>query len=116
MHPSSYPYYSVECRYCRQHPARWTTHLSSSDAARLRVSDESSRLELGRRLGWNAVPSSHFNVLKNGDQILLRGSGQGHGIGLCQAGAKAMAVEGASYQQILSHYYPNTTIIALPPS
>lgn len=116
MHPGSYPYYSVECRYCREHPARWTTHLSSSDAALLRVADESSRLELDRRLGWNAVPSNHFKMFKNGDQILLRGSGQGHGIGLCQAGAKAMALEGASYQQILSHYYPNTTIIALPPS
>ena len=116
MHPGSYPYYSVECRYCREHPARWTTHLSSSDAALLRVRDESSRLELGRRLGWNAVPSSQFKMLKHGDQILLRGSGQGHGIGLCQAGAKAMALEGASYQQILSHYYPNTTIIALPSS
>lgn len=116
MHPGSYPYYPVECRYCREHPAQWTTHLSSTDAALLRVSDESSRLELGRRLGWNAVPSNHFKVLRNGDQILLRGTGQGHGIGLCQAGAKAMALEGASYHEILSHYYPNTTIIALPPS
>jgi len=38
--------------------------------------------------------------------------GQGHGIGLCEAGARAMAAAGADYRQILAHYYPNATVIS----
>jgi stage II sporulation protein D len=111
---ASYPYYSVQCKYCRAHPVRWVSRLSAQDAAALHSSDEAARLNIVRRLGWAAVPSNDFVVLKERDQILLKGTGQGHGIGLCQAGAKAMAAEGADFRQILSHYYPNTTIVNWP--
>jgi stage II sporulation protein D len=114
MPSASYPYYSVECKHCRSHPDRWTTRLSTLDTADLRSSDEASRVITGRRLGWSAVPSNDFLATKNGDHLLLQGTGYGHGIGLCQSGAKAMALEGASYRQILEHYYPNTNIVSLP--
>lgn len=111
---TTYPYYSVECKYCRAHPVHWISRLSAQDASALRSSDEASRLSVVRRLGWAAVPSSDFVVEKDRDQIVLKGTGQGHGIGLCQAGAKALAQEGADFRQILNHYYPNATIISLP--
>jgi stage II sporulation protein D (peptidoglycan lytic transglycosylase) len=111
--PVAYPYYSVDCKYCRQHPSRWESRLSTADAVTLHNSNESSRLRLGRSLGWAAVPSNNFVILKEGEQTILRGVGQGHGIGLCQAGARAMAEEGADFREILAHYYPNTVIIAL---
>ena len=111
--PATYPYYSVECNYCRQHPSRWESRLSAEDAATLRTSNESSRLRLGRRLGWSAVPSNDFVMRKEGKQTVLRGVGRGHGIGLCQAGARAMAEAGADFREILAHYYPNTAIITL---
>ena len=42
------------------------------------------------------------------------GERSGHGIGLCQEGAAAMAVEAhASFDEILRHYYPETTLQAL---
>jgi stage II sporulation protein D len=50
---------------------------------------------------------------KEGERFILQGTGQGHGIGLCQSGAKAMAEEGADFRLILTHYYPNTTIQSL---
>lgn len=106
-----YPYYSVHCEYCRSHPARWTSRIASSDARSLRSSDEASRLAVGRRLGWSVVASNDFIVQKEGDETLLQGTGQGHGIGLCQAGATAMAERGAGFYEILSHYYPNTSIV-----
>ena len=109
---STYPYYSVECKYCRAHPVRWKRRVSAQDAAKLRSLDESSRLEVDRRLGWAAVPSNEFSMKKSSDGITLEGSGQGHGIGLCQSGAKAMASEGADFRQILSHYYPNSQIVS----
>ncbi|MGP8093354.1 MAG: SpoIID/LytB domain-containing protein [Candidatus Sulfotelmatobacter sp.] len=111
---AAYPYFSVECKYCRAHPVRWVSRISAQDAASLHSSDEAARLNLVRRLGWAAVPSNDFVVEEERDQVFLKGTGQGHGIGLCQAGAKAMAQEGADFRQILSHYYPNTTIVNLP--
>ncbi len=110
---AAYPYYSVDCRYCREHPSHWQSRLSAEDAATLRRSNESSRLRLDRRLGWSAVPSNTFVMRKEGEHIVLRGVGQGHGIGLCQAGAKAMAEEGADFRGILAHYYPNAAVITL---
>ncbi|MGI8905156.1 MAG: SpoIID/LytB domain-containing protein [Candidatus Sumerlaeaceae bacterium] len=38
------------------------------------------------------------------------GAGNGHGVGLCQHGAREMALRGASYQQILAHYYRGAEI------
>lgn len=37
-------------------------------------------------------------------------AGYGHGVGLSQWGAKFMADDGASYAEILAHYFPNTTL------
>ena len=36
--------------------------------------------------------------------------GYGHGVGMSQWGAKAMAEQGADYAAILAHYYPGTTL------
>ena len=112
--PGNYPYYEAECRYCRQHPVRWQSRISAQDANGLRPSNEASRLEIDRKLGWNTVPSSDFTIKRDGSQVVLEGIGQGHGIGLCQAGAKAMAEHGANFRQILLHYYPNTELTSLP--
>jgi hypothetical protein len=38
------------------------------------------------------------------------GAAAGHGIGLCQTGAAAMAAAGADFRAILDHYYPNTVL------
>lgn len=39
------------------------------------------------------------------------GRGWGHGVGMCQDGAKFMAYKGRSYRKILSHYYPGAAIV-----
>jgi stage II sporulation protein D len=108
---SDYPFYEVECKYCQAHPSQWTSRISSQDAASLHHLDEASRLALVRRLGWSTVPSSDFTSLTSRGQVVLHGTGYGHGIGLCQAGAKSMAESGATFQQILAHYYPNASVI-----
>jgi stage II sporulation protein D len=38
------------------------------------------------------------------------GRGWGHGVGMCQEGAKYMAMRGRSYKKILRHYYPGAAI------
>jgi stage II sporulation protein D len=107
----TYPYYSVECKHCREHPSGWKSRVTSQEAAHLRASSESARLGIDRLLGWSTVPSNDFTAKRVGDGVVLEGVGLGHGIGLCQSGAAAMAKEGATFTQILAHYYPNTSVM-----
>lgn len=52
-------------------------------------------------------PSNTFSLKKvlNGFEVV--GDGLGHGVGLCQTGAFALAERGWSYKKILSHYFPH---------
>jgi stage II sporulation protein D len=108
-----YPYFAAVCDYCLRHPTRWERRVSPEDAAGLQQRGEASRLEVDRRLGWDAIPSNNFTARSDAQGTVLEGSGEGHGIGLCQAGAKAMAQSGATFREILDHYYPNTALVSL---
>jgi peptidoglycan hydrolase-like amidase len=104
-----YPYFSVNCDYCRRHPQNWSAKLSDEDAAEL-AGTEKSRLKVARKLGWKSVPSNFFEAEREDNAVVLRGVGAGHGIGLCQRGAADMAHHGSSFREILAHYYPNTAL------
>lgn len=56
------------------------------------------------------VVETKTDLLGNPSCFTLHGAGWGHGVGLCQIGAAAMSAKGYSYEQILSHYFPGTTI------
>jgi stage II sporulation protein D (peptidoglycan lytic transglycosylase) len=105
----SYPYFSVICDYCHRHPEKWVARISEKDAAGLSPT-ENSRLKLARKLGWKTVPGNSYSSRTEDGDVILEGSGVGHGIGLCQRGGADMARKGASFQQILEHYYPNTEL------
>lgn len=49
--------------------------------------------------------STFFSVVSEGDSIILKGKGYGHGVGLCQEGAMVMASKGFNYRQIIDLYY-----------
>jgi stage II sporulation protein D len=74
------------------------------------ISASSFRFALGRELGWNTLRSDRYEVETYGGRIRFRGTGEGHGVGLCQLGADEMAVEGFSYREILAFYYPGTSV------
>jgi stage II sporulation protein D len=61
-------------------------------------------------IGYSAVPSVFFEIETVGDEIIISGRGLGHGVGLCQWGAREMAQQGRDYKAILMHYYPGTTL------
>jgi stage II sporulation protein D len=54
--------------------------------------------------------STFFSVYANGDTIIIKGKGYGHGVGLCQEGAMEMAAEGFNYRQIIDFYYSGVII------
>lgn len=68
------------------------------------------KMIVGRALGWNVLKSSRFEVARSGTDFVFRGSGFGHGLGLCQEGAHEMARRGFSYRRILEHYFPGTKV------
>jgi SpoIID/LytB domain protein len=43
------------------------------------------------------------------NQFIFIGGGWGHGVGLCQTGARGLALDGKKYRDILAHYYPGAT-------
>ncbi|MBQ9898228.1 MAG: stage II sporulation protein D [Ruminococcus sp.] len=60
-----------------------------------------------------ALRSACFEVRYEGKEAIVTTRGYGHGVGMSQYGANAMAAEGAAWQEILEHYYPNCTLTEL---
>ena len=57
-----------------------------------------------------ALPSAMFTIEADAGAVLIKGRGWGHGVGLCQWGARHQANTGRTSAEILRHYYPNTTL------
>jgi stage II sporulation protein D len=107
----AYPYYAVTCVWCRKHPFTWQSTIKSR-AYSPQPGHEGKRIEQARQWGWSAIPGSDFTATAESDGWHLEGHSLGHGVGMCQFGAVGMALAGSTFREILSHYYPNTTLIS----
>jgi stage II sporulation protein D len=87
--------------------ATWVTVHGTRSSARLRGND------FRRIVGYDRFKSTLFAVALDGPWARFSGRGYGHGVGLCQWGAKGMAEQGYPAARILEHYYPGTTLGAL---
>lgn len=56
------------------------------------------------------LKSNHFSIVQMDDKVKIVTKGYGHGVGMSQYGAQAMALNGYTYDEILAHYYQGTTI------
>ena len=83
---------------------------------KLRIAGTKATIVIGKELlirrflSESHLYSSWFDVEMTPDEVILRGHGWGHGVGLCQIGAAVMAAHGKTYAEILSFYYPGTTL------
>ncbi|MBD66172.1 MAG: hypothetical protein CME62_13250 [Halobacteriovoraceae bacterium] len=87
-------------------------HLKSSQV-KMYVNDNLTvikKSKLRSLLGRKYLPSNYFIMAKSKDSYTVIGSGYGHGVGMCQFGAKELALQGYSYKQILAHYFPQLKI------
>ncbi|MBI4388456.1 MAG: SpoIID/LytB domain-containing protein [Candidatus Omnitrophica bacterium] len=64
-------------------------------------------------VGPEIIRSTKASVAVSGKQAHFVGLGWGHGVGMCQWGAKAQADRGKTYQEILEFYYPGSKIVKL---
>ena len=59
--------------------------------------------------------STNFRVTIDEKFLSFEGSGSGHGVGLSQWGAYAMAKSNISYKNIIKHYFPGTEVTKFDP-
>jgi stage II sporulation protein D len=79
----------------------------------IRTGKQSARIsgpELRQLLGGRGLYSPRFTIEDRGKIFEIAGRGHGHGVGLCQWGARGQALEGRTCEQILKHYYPGSTV------
>jgi SpoIID/LytB domain protein len=91
----------------------------SGRVVRLRIVGEDGtavverELPIRRALGGLRSALFMLDVSESGGRlqgVRIRGAGFGHGVGLCQLGAIGAAQRHLDYLEILSHYYPGTSV------
>jgi stage II sporulation protein D len=82
--------------------ASWSALITRTQLESVLISANTFRNALGN----TRVKSTAFHIHRDPAGYRLEGEGNGHGVGLCQVGARAMAERGRRYRQILEFYYP----------
>jgi stage II sporulation protein D len=77
--------------------------VAQMQAGRVTLTGVQARWALGLR-------SAQFTIEFADGEVVFTTWGYGHGVGMSQAGAQAMADTGGDYIDILSHYYPGTSL------
>jgi stage II sporulation protein D len=78
----------------------------TSDGRRLAFPGADFRLKIGAQ----HLPSTCFQLQATRSGYLFEGRGCGHGVGMCQWGARGMAAAGRSATEIVRHYYPGAEL------
>jgi stage II sporulation protein D len=95
-----------------------TSQAGSGRAYSLEARGENSKRQitaeaLRRALGYEKIQSSSFESIRREDaNFVFAGVGMGHGVGMCQWGAKYLADKGLKSSEILKHYYPRLQLSA----
>jgi stage II sporulation protein D len=79
------------------------------------VRGEDLRTIIDRAFGARAVRSALFTIRRVDDVFVFDGTGFGHGVGLCQAGALARLRAGGTPEAVLRRYFPSTSLRSLRP-
>lgn len=79
-----------------------------------RMTGQAFLSQAGRAFGWQAVRTAKLTARETDSSVQLRGTGLGHGVGLCQLGAKALAERGVDAKGILSRYFPESQVKPAP--
>lgn len=91
--------------------ASWVSDIKRNDSGRVEKAViggvEFTGAELRKLF---SLRSTAFELSHSDGQFTFTVTGYGHGVGMSQYGANAMAKNGSDYREILSHYYPGTTL------
>ncbi|NLO22024.1 MAG: SpoIID/LytB domain-containing protein [Syntrophomonadaceae bacterium] len=71
-------------------------------------------VDLREKIGFDRLYSTYFtNIKAEGNNIIFKGSGWGHGVGMEQWGAQLMADKGKNAREIVQHYFPRLSWLKL---
>lgn len=94
-----------------------TTPLEDSPRVDMLIIEDSAGLKMikatrvRKAIGYERLRSTWFDINLKRGTVTFDGHGFGHGVGMCQWGAKGMADAGKNYREILKHYYPDAKIV-----
>ncbi len=92
-------------------PSQWVSDIRRSDAGGILDCRIGGVTVTGGQLRTLlSLRSAHIDVTVADVKLTFAVKGYGHGVGMSQAGAIALAAQGQTYQQILTHYYPGAVI------
>lgn len=96
------------------------TKSGRKKSLRFVLDDRTTRIisgqELRNILGFEKLKSTLFAFDKRGADFVFAGRGHGHGVGMCQWGARHLALGGDVYPVILKHYFPQAKLARMSPN
>ena len=96
-------------------PKDWVENLTWTEGGGVKEVTLAGQSYAGTELrGLLGLRSASFTVQPEGDGLMFETRGYGHRVGLSQFGADAMAQGGATFREILAHYYPGATLESEP--
>ena len=93
-------------------PAAWVEGIERNAAGRVKaVTVGGAELSGAAVRSLFSLRSTDFDLEYTGSGFVFTVRGYGHGVGMSQYGANVMAKDGATYADILEHYYPGTELV-----
>ena len=92
-------------------PAGWITGGEVTDGGRVKTLTVGGAAVPGSALrAMFGLRSASFTAAAEGEEIVFRVTGYGHGVGMSQYGANVLAERGMRYDEILAAYYTGATL------
>lgn len=93
-------------------PSSWIKNVDRTKAGMVKSIEICSHKTNGREVrSVFSLRSADFDITYKDNKFIFKVKGYGHGVGMSQYGAQFMAKHGSSYKQILSWYYPGTSLV-----
>ena len=93
--------------------ARWLALTFKQDNRKPYIEANNVRVPLKNVRTDLQLKSTFFSIFSQGDTIVFKGKGFGHGVGMCQEGAMRMAKLGYKCPEVINFYYQKTQLIDL---
>ena len=93
--------------------ARWAALTFKQETRKAYLESNNIKVPLKNVRTDLQLKSTFFSIYPQGDSLLFKGRGFGHGVGMCQEGAMKMAKLGYKYPEVINFYYQKTQLIDL---
>ncbi len=104
-------YSDIEIDYGKEDSIKITEYTNSKRVKTIKFGNKNiSGVEARTIFG---LKSTNFTVNQEKDKIKFSVIGYGHGVGMSQTGADALAKTGSTYKQIIEHFYTGVEIVKI---